>query len=423
MILDVARNGWLMLRRDRAALILSFIVPIVFFSIFASIFAGRGRSTTPTVRLAVVDLDRSPQSAKLIAALDAESAIEVRRGPDPKKQAGVTFDAASGEQYVRGGSAPAALIVPQGFGAAPVQFGPKSEGGPRFKLISDSSDPIAANVVNGLLQKVAMTAMPDTMIRSGMDAMERFGGGLTPQQRSIMESNIAVVNAPATGTGAVESTGALVNIDVVDVLGESKKSPLVAFYAAGIGVMFLLFTATGAGGVLLEEQENGTLDRILSTRVTMSTLLIGKLLYLWSLAVIQLVVMFVWGALVFKLELWSHLPGFAIMTAVTALACSAFGLMLAAVARTRQQLSALSTLTILTISAMGGSMFPRFLMPESVQRASLVLFNSWAIEGYTRVFWREEPLSSLIVPALVLTSFGIAFFVIARRLARRWEIA
>ncbi|HET7711496.1 MAG TPA: ABC transporter permease, partial [Thermoanaerobaculia bacterium] len=342
MILDIARHGWLMLRRDRAALILSFIVPVVFFSIFASIFGGRD-SSTPKVRLAVVDLDLSKQSERLIAALDAESAIEVRRGPDAKKQPGVRFDAATAEQYVRGGSSPAALIIPKGFGETPVSFGPSTSEGPKFKLISDSSDPIAANVVSGLLQKVVMTSMPDTMIRSGMDAMDRFGGGLTPEQRTLMQQNIEAVNA-TDGSSAQPNSGSLVNMEIVDVLGETKKSPLVAFYAAGIGVMFLLFAASGAGGVLLEEQESGTLDRILSTRVTMSTLLFGKLLYLWSLAVVQLLVMFIWGALVFKLELLSHLAGFAIMTAVTAFACSTFGLALAAVARTRQQLSALSTL-------------------------------------------------------------------------------
>ena len=54
---------------------------------------------------------------------------------------------------------------------------------------------------------------------------------------------------------------------------------MVSFYAAAIGVMFLLFTASGASGSLLDEAESGTLDRVLSTRVTMTTLLAGKLAF------------------------------------------------------------------------------------------------------------------------------------------------
>jgi linearmycin/streptolysin S transport system permease protein len=188
-------------------------------------------------------------------------------------------------------------------------------------------------------------------------------------------------------------------------------------------VMFMLFTASNAGGALLEENESGTLDRILSTRVSLATLLAGKLVYLGTLGMAQLIVMFTWGALVFKLQLASHLAGFAIMTVSTAVACAAFGLLIASLARTRQQLGAITTLVVLSLSALGGSMFPRFLMPEAMQKAGLVLFNAWAIEGFTRVFWREEPLQSLIVPALVLIGSGVVFFATALHLTRRFDIA
>src|SRR5260370_470014 len=224
--------------------------------------------------------------------------------------------------------------------------------------------------------------------------------------------------APSRGSN---DSSLLVKVAVTDVVGDSKKNPIIAFYGAGVGVMFLLFTASGAGGALLDEVESGTLDRILSTRVSMTTLLLGKLVYLWTLGVMQLIVMFVWGALVFGLPLTSHLAGFAIMTAATALTCATFGLLLASATRTRAQLSAVSTLAVLTISALGGSMFPRFLMSEKLQKASLVLFNSWALDGFINVFWRELPLTSLIAPVAVLIAWAVVFFLIARQLTRRWE--
>ena len=60
-----------------------------------------------------------------------------------------------------------------------------------------------------------------------------------------------------------------------------QRASLVSFYAAGIGVMFLLFSMVGAaGGVLLEEVESGTLERLLSTRIGMSGILVGKWLFL-----------------------------------------------------------------------------------------------------------------------------------------------
>jgi ABC-2 type transport system permease protein len=154
----------------------------------------------------------------------------------------------------------------------------------------------------------------------------------------------------------------------------------------------------------------------------MTQLLLGKLLYLATVAVAQLTVMFLWGELFFGLELHRHVPGFLVMAVVTALAASAFGLVLAALSRTRMQLVALSNLLILVMSALGGSMFPRYLLSESVQKIGLVTLNAWAIDGFMKVFWRDEPLPALAPQVAVLLAAAVVLFSLARRLARRWEI-
>ena len=198
---------------------------------------------------------------------------------------------------------------------------------------------------------------------------------------------------------------------------------MISFYAAAIGVMFLLFTASGSAGALLDEQDSGTLDRVLSSRVTMTTLLAGKLAFNTLLAFVQLVVMFLWGWAVFHLDFFTHIPGFIVMGVCTAFAVAAFGILLASLCHSRGQLGAVSTLLILMMSSLGGSMFPRFLMPEAVQKAGLFTINAWAIDGFTKVFWRDLPISALWPQVSVLLAIGIALFVIARRVARRWEFS
>jgi ABC-2 type transport system permease protein len=141
------------------------------------------------------------------------------------------------------------------------------------------------------------------------------------------------------------------------------------------------------------------------------------------LGVLQITVMFTWGMLVFKLDLLGHLPGFAIMTAATAAAAAGFGLVLATLCRSRQQLSGISTIVILTMSALGGSMFPRFLMSDAMQKVGLATFNAWALDGYIKVFWRDAPISALWPQVAVLTGLTIVFLTVARMLARRWETA
>jgi ABC-2 type transport system permease protein len=153
----------------------------------------------------------------------------------------------------------------------------------------------------------------------------------------------------------------------------------------------------------------------------MTTLLAGKLTYCALLAFAQLTLMFLWAALVFHLDFFSHSPGFLVMTAITSFAVASFGMLLASVTSTRAQLGAFSTLIILTMSALGGSMFPKSLMSDAMLKVGYFTFNSWAISGYQKIFWRDEPIRSLGPEVAVLVTSGVVLFVLARWFARKWE--
>ena len=418
MIGNVVRTSLLAFRRDRAALALTFLLPIVFFTIFALIMGGGGGGGTGTIELIVVDEDGSKTSKQLATALEKEKGIELVAPPEGKS----AWSAADAEAAVRAQNVSVALVIPAGFGSQQIAFGPEGSA-PQVRLLADTSDPVAPSLVTGLLQKAYMAAAPTAMAGAGLEAIDQWSGGLTESQKSTFTQNLQTLEAQQDEAAGASGDGMLLDVEVADILGESKKNPTSAFYAASVGVMFLLFSAAGAGGSLLEESENGTLDRVLSSQVGMGTLLAGKLLFLAAVGVLQLTLMYVWGWLLFGVELLAHLGGFFLMAIATALAAAAFGLLLAAVCRTRAQLAALSTMVILIISAIGGSMFPRFLMPEGLKKWSLIAFNSWALDGFLKVFWREEPILALWPQLAVLLGTAALFFVIARRFARKWEIA
>lgn len=427
MILHIARTALIALRRDRGAFVLSFILPLSFFSIFAVIF-GVQHNSTPKIAVILVDEDQSEASHQLVKGLQTESSLVILTAPAAKRKsapAPADYTAATAEAAVKAGDAPVALIIPRGFGQNPIAFG-RDEGQSSIQLLNDASDAIAPQIVTGLLQKAAITAMPAVMAEQGMKYAGQYVGGFTPQQRALIQSSLdSLRQRQAAGATAPSESAdaAIVAVTSRAVVGENKRNPMVSFYAAAIGVMFLLFTASGSAGALLDEAESGTLERVLSTRVTMTKLLAGKLVFNTLLAFVQLVAMFLWGWAVFKLDFFSHLPGFAVMGLCTAFAVANFGLLLASICRTRAQLGALSTLVILIMSSIGGSMFPRFLMPESLQKAGLLTINAWAIDGFTKVFWRDLPVEDLWPQVCVLLAVGVVLFAIARRVARRWEYA
>jgi ABC-2 type transport system permease protein len=133
--------------------------------------------------------------------------------------------------------------------------------------------------------------------------------------------------------------------------------------------------------------------------------------------------MFLWGWSVFGVELFArgHLVGVAVMTVTAAAAAATFGMVLGTACRTQAQLNGLSTVLILLMSALGGSMVPRYMMPEGMQRLGLVTFNAWAVVGFQKVFWRDAPVADLWPELGVLGAMTLVGLAVARTLSRRWE--
>ena len=382
------------LLHNRVELLLTFVVPISFFSIFAIIFGGSaGVGATPKIKVVAVDSVNSRQSRAIMAALKETAGLRFVLRSEKTEHDGSAnladepLSESQATKMVRRGTAAMAILL-------------RCEKGEiAADILSDASDQVAPQIVSALVQRALLSGRTATQSRQPLPISQAGGASI---------SSIPLDFFPPV-------------VRIVDVLGSGKSNPVVSMYAAGIAVMFLLFGATGGGGALLEERENQTLDRLLTTGLSMDQLLLGKWFYLTGLGIVQTSVMFAWGQVVFGIDLWGHLDGFLIMTAVTAGAASAFGLLLATVCRTRGQLNGLSVVAVLTMSALGGSMVPRYVMSQSLREAGLWTFNAWALDGYDKVFWRELPVGDLWPQMSVLMVSGAVFLIVARIMAIRWE--
>ena len=395
MILTVLQISCRRLLHNRVELLLTFLVPIAFFSIFAVIFGGGlGRGSTPRIKVVAVDEMQSVVSRQVMSALREQESLRFVRENDAN-----ALQRDEAMELVRSGSATMAIVLRNDHDQLAAE------------LMADASDQVAAQVVSAVVNRSMMLSEAEYQVSQLVDS-----------DQNDNENSVAAVG---TGVPNDESFGIEASlqrkVEIIDVMGEGKANPVVSMYASGIAVMFLLFGATGGGGALLEERENQTLDRLLSTQMSMDQLLLGKWFYMSSIGVLQVGVMFLWAQFVFNVDLLGHLDGFLMMTVVTALAASAFGLFLATLCKSRGQLNGLSVILILTMSALGGSMVPRYLMSEELQQYGLWTFNAWALDGYTKVFWRELPVDALAPQLAVLLTSGVVFLLAARVLAVRWE--
>ncbi len=420
MIFTVVRISLLRLWHNRAELLLTFVVPLIFFSIFAWIFGSRDSDGgTPRIKIAVVDLVESEASKDIVKVLEETRSLRIMQNVANTKTNRKTIDLEKqAADSVRRGLVTAAVVLRSETDEAELSSSGNKPANVEAEVFADSYDQVASQILGAVVQKALVTSR-----QKQMDSLlSRPTNGTQP---AVFQADTSLDASAVSQASNVEvdksKSFELPEVKVRDVLGENQTNPVIAMYAAGIAVMFSLFSTTTSSGSLLEERENSTLERLLCSKLSVDQLLMGKWLYLSCLGFVQITLMFLFGWLVFGVDVLSHLDGFFVMTVTTSAAAASFALMIATACKTRVQLGWLSTIVILVMSALGGSMVPRYLMSESVQRVGMLTFNAWALEGYNKVFWRGLGVRELNQELAVLLGSAFIMLVIARVLISRWE--
>lgn len=449
MIFALIKAQTISLLRDRMAMALSFALPCVMFSVFAVIFGGIGKSAPQPLQILVTDQDGSKSSQRMINALRAMDQIMVRTVQDLATESGSNKisdsepmnDRDQAVAAVQKGKVAAAVIFPQGLEDSFANFGQLDR--PSIELIYDPSNLMAEQMLVGVLQASAFTSSPEMLIDKGLEQFRQFGGSFTPLQEVAVQAMKAAVSSTSNVLGedkdSAKAPGLSMSDGIVRITSISARdigkntsttqtdgTRMISYYAAGISVMFIMFSMSSASSSLLEHQERGTLERLLSGRMTMLHLLASHWIFYAMLGVVQISLMFVFAAVFFRLDLWhaETVLGAGIMAIVSSMASAAFIMMIATLCRSRKQLEGLSTIVILIMSAVGGSMMPRFIMPSFVLKLSSVAFNAWSMDGFLKVFWYNTPDTSIIASILpevaVILGMAAVFLTVAGLNAKKW---
>lgn len=400
MIKTIAIKDLKLFFSDKKSVIITFILPILLITLFAFAFGGIGQSNeNKKIDLLICDLDQSLASKELNKALDSIKGIHL---------ISTTLEKAS--NAVRKGKYVAVLVLHKGYEKA-INTGNEIP----LELKYDQSRAIEVGMLQAVLMEKLMQKASKKVVQKNIEGfLDKEFAGMTPNMKKrILDKTTSNENGTSKNVVAIKMTA---------VLKEDKEAaPNYGLIqaVAGTSIMMLLFSIAEIGGGLLDEKEGGTLKRLLYSPLKSREILFGKMSAALIIALLQLIVMFGFAWLAFGLPIFNDLFSLIILIITVAFAVASFGIFLVSIAKTRKQLSGLSSMIILTMSAIGGSMIPLFAMPSIMQKIAVISVNYWGIQGFYDIFARHLSFTELLPRIFVLLCIGIVMSVISLRLFKR----
>jgi ABC-2 type transport system permease protein len=416
-IVTLAAKDLRLVCRDYFGLFWMLVFPLLFALFFGAIMGGSSRSSALPV--AVVDEDRSDVSRAMVERLEKSEALQVAKLPR-----------AEAREAVLKGRLTAYVVIPKGFGEAPM-FG----GGDGFalELGIDPSRHAEEGFLQGILMEAASGRMQDVMtdpkrsrleIAQSLNAVEK-AKDLPPQQRDALQHFLKEINQFVASVGPVGAAAGAswqpATIQRVAVTAD-RSGPRSAFEISfpSAVIWSILGCVTSFSISLVSERTGGTLLRLRVAPLTHGQVLAGKGLACFLACAGVAVLLLVLGRFVFGVRLES-LVGLLLGIACTALGFTGIMMFLSTLGKTERGVAGAGWGVLMPLAMLGGGMIPLIAMPEWMRTASSLSPVKWAILALEGAIWRGYSLAEMLVPCGILLIVGAVSFAIGVYVLRRQE--
>jgi len=378
VMLSVMARGFV---RDRAGLILAFLLPPVVFLVFASVF-GSGASGRLDVRAGLYQAATSVQSRRLVTALQQRlsAPIRVYATQDALREAVLDGDVDAGLDL-------SAHLITDPYPAS---------------VVMTSGRRASGEVLSAKVREAVASTLARDLARRDAERLGVFLGLRDDQKRRLA----TVFSGAGPMTFVAERT-----------LG--ADDPLVVYYAGAVSILFLMFTAMQGAFSLIDDRRAGLRLRLGLAVGGLAPVLAGRMLWLTALGICQAAALFGVAAAIYHIPLFAALAPWSVTATTAAAASAGIALALAAACSTRAQAQTASTFVILILAAVGGSMAPRFLMPALLQRLGWLTPHAWVITAYQEILWRRIVSPVVFEAWVVLAAFAAVGFALALMLESR----
>ena len=338
----ITRKEWMHIGRDASTLYFAIGMPLVLLILFGFAVSF----DIDHIRTLVVDEDRSAESRRLVAQLDAGPTFDV---------VGAAASPEDVERAFRRAHAHLAIVIPRGY-ARDLARGEQV----RVQLMVDAADNSSAQSILGYAGRFAAHVNL---------ARIRDATGHSPQ---LLEARIRALYNPSARSVVFLVPG------------------LIAIIQA---MMAVLLTALAVA----REWERGSMEQLFATPVGRLEIVIGKLAPYFVIGVTQLLIVLAAGLWLFHVPIRGSLVTVAALSTTFLVAMLAQGLMISIVARTQMAATQMAAMSSLLPSMMlSGFVLPIDNMPWVLQKITNVIPARHFVHGLRAVMLRGAPIEHVL---------------------------
>lgn len=417
---------------DRNLLLIMIATPLALATIIGfafSGFLGNGGNDIPIrdIPLAIVNLDEgSPtfggqNNGQIFVDLlvpgasddQPEALLELT---DARQMA----DPDGARRAVERGELAAAVIIPPDF-SANLTYSPTHQGidPSTIQIYTNSAQPISANIVRSIV-----TGIGDQIATGNIAVAVTIDALVERAQQDFVTALQLLANFNPDFAPAFDPDTNPIRVEAQTVTGEAPTFNPLVYFGASNAILFMLFTARGSAGSVLEEKQDGTLARLFSTPTPRIVILLGKLVGTFITCVVQLLLLFFFLTLVGSLIsgemqfIWGrHIGSIALVIVASSLAASGLGTLLTALVRTPQQSDFIGSVIILTMALLSGAFFSVENVPF-LRVARQFTLNYWGVDAFTKLALDQTDIGLHVAVLLVFgaVTFGAGLVIFNRRL-------
>jgi len=397
--------------RDRAALTFMLLAPFL-LTIGMGFVTGRfsgGSTGISDIPVVIVNLDDDQLGDALVDLFNSEDLAEL---VEPT----ASSDPEAARQLIDDDQAAAAIIIPEGFTRSIIPtpdttfdqnyVQPEAV---QIEVYTNPSRPTGAGIIKAIVDEFVSRVDEGRM--SGMTSiMGLMQSGLLNPQNAEAEARDLFQNVDETESSAItlktDKEGA-----------EAVEFDLLAYFAPGMALMFLMYTVTYGGRSILAERSQGTLPRLMISPTQSGQILGGKVLGIFFMGVAQVGILILASTMFFQVK-WGDPLGIIALILAAVFGASGWGMFITAIARTPAQVANTGSTLMLIFGILGGSFINLDQFPPFMRAISRITPNSWGLDGFTTLALGGN-LKNLMEPITALLIMGAALFAIATVLFNR----